>query len=114
VDHLYQQRFSGFRPITTTAPQRRWWDGQIVAAAQQERFFRKKYDARFPCEAIAYCLSEAGLEMADFTHIVFYDKPLLEFERLLETYLAFAPRGFSSFVRAIPVWLSEGNRLRAQ
>ncbi len=82
-------------------------DGQIVAAAQQERFSRKKHDARFPGDAIAYCLAEAGLGMADVTHIVFYDKPLLKFERLLETYLAFAPRGFRSFVRAIPVWLKE-------
>jgi carbamoyltransferase len=82
-------------------------DGRIVAAAQEERFSRKKHDARFPAGAIRYCLEEAGLEMADVTHIVFYDKPLLKFERLLETYLAFAPRGFKSFVRAIPVWLKE-------
>jgi carbamoyltransferase len=82
-------------------------DGRIVAAAQQERFSRKKHDARFPADAIRYCLREAGLELSELTHIVFYDKPLLKFERLLETYLAFAPRGFRSFVTAIPVWLKE-------
>jgi carbamoyltransferase len=82
-------------------------DGRITAAAQEERFSRKKHDARFPGGAVRFCLQEAGLEMADVTHIVFYDKPLLKFERLLETYLAFAPRGFRSFVRAIPVWLKE-------
>jgi len=82
-------------------------DGRIVAAAQEERFSRNKHDARFPAHAVRYCLREAGLGLADVTHVVFYDKPLLKFERLLETYLAFAPRGFRSFVRAIPVWLKE-------
>ena len=82
-------------------------DGRIVAAAQEERFSRKKHDARFPADAIAYCLEEAGLALADVSHIVFYDKPLLKFERLLETYLSYTPRGFRSFIAAIPVWLKE-------
>jgi len=82
-------------------------DGQIMAAAQEERFTRKKHDPGFPAQAIAYCLSEAGLQLSDIDHIVFYDKPLIKFERLIETYLAFAPRGFRSFFAAIPVWLKE-------
>lgn len=82
-------------------------DGHIVAAAQQERFSRKKHDAGFPADAIRYCLQEAGLQMTDIQHVVFYDKPLLKFERLLETYIDFAPRGFQSFVKAIPIWLKE-------
>jgi carbamoyltransferase len=82
-------------------------DGKIIAAAQEERFTRKKHDADFPAEAIRYCLREAGLQVSDLTHIVFYDKPLIKFERLLETYLAYAPAGFQSFVKAIPVWLKE-------
>lgn len=82
-------------------------DGRIVAAAQEERFTRKKHDAGFPAEAIRYCLQEAGLQLADIDRVVFYDKPLLKFERLLETYLAYAPAGFRSFLTAIPVWLKE-------
>ncbi len=82
-------------------------DGRIVAAAQEERFTRKKHDEGFPAEAICYCLREAGLTLRDITHVVFYDKPLIKFERLLETYLAYAPAGFQSFVKAIPVWLKE-------
>jgi carbamoyltransferase len=82
-------------------------DGDIVAAAQEERFSRKKHDARFPRRAIDYCLREAGISLADVTHIVFYDKPLVKFERLLETYLSYAPRGLISFVAAMPVWLKE-------
>lgn len=82
-------------------------DGNIVAAAQEERFTRKKHDAEFPAEAIRYCLREAGLSLTDITHVVFYDKPLIKFERLMETYLAYAPAGFRSFVKAIPVWLKE-------
>ena len=82
-------------------------DGEIVAAAQEERFTRKKHDARFPHNAVRYCLAEAGIQAADLDHIAFYDKPFLKFERLLETYLAFAPRGFRSFRIAIPVWLRE-------
>jgi len=82
-------------------------DGRIVAAAQEERFTRKKHDARYPINAIRYCLSEAGVGLGDIDHVVFYDKPFLKFERLLETYLAFAPRGFTSFRMAIPLWLKE-------
>src|SRR6516165_3751361 len=82
-------------------------DGRIVAAAQEERFTRKKHDSSFPKNAIAYCLEEAGAELDDLDHAVFYDKPFLKFERLLETYLTFAPRGFSSFRMAMPLWLKE-------
>jgi carbamoyltransferase len=82
-------------------------DGKIVAAAQEERFTRKKHDARFPANAINFCLRRAGIPLSAVDSIVFYDKPLLKFERLLETYLAFAPRGFKSFRLAIPVWLRE-------
>ncbi len=82
-------------------------DGEIVAAAQEERFSRRKHDARFPEHAVRYCLSEGGLSLRDVTHVVFYDKPLVKFERLLETYLAYAPRGFRSFLAAMPVWLKE-------
>ena len=82
-------------------------DGRIVAAAQEERFTRKKHDPSFPHHAIAYCLAEAGARLDDLDHVVFYDKPFLKFERLLETYLAFAPRGFRSFRMALPLWLKE-------
>ena len=82
-------------------------DGRIVAAAQEERFTRIKHDADFPRHAVAFCLSEAGCRLADVDRVVFYDKPLLKFERLLETYLAFAPRGFASFRKALPLWLKE-------
>lgn len=82
-------------------------NGEIIAAAQEERFTRKKHDAAFPVHAIAYCLEEAGLSLSDIDFITFYDKPLVKFERLLETYLGYAPRGFRSFVMAIPVWLKE-------
>jgi carbamoyltransferase len=82
-------------------------DGEIVAAAQEERFTRKKHDARFPHNAVRYCLAEAGIQATELDHVAFYDKPFLKFERLLETYLAFAPRGFRSFRIAIPVWLRE-------
>jgi len=82
-------------------------DGRIVAAAQEERFTRKKHDAGFPRQAIDYCLAEGGTGLRDIDRVVFYDKPLLKFERLLETYLAFAPRGFRSFRMAIPLWLRE-------
>ena len=82
-------------------------DGDIIAAAQEERFTRKKHDAGFPSLAISYCLKDAGLELTDLDHIVFYDKPLVKFERLLETYLAYVPKGFRSFVAAMPVWLKE-------
>jgi carbamoyltransferase len=82
-------------------------DGRIMAAAQEERFTRKKHDASFPKNAIAYCLDEAGCRLSDLDSVVFYDKPFLKFERLLETYLTFAPRGFASFRIALPVWLKE-------
>ena len=82
-------------------------DGEIVAAAQEERFTRKKHDAGFPRQAIAYCLREAGLSVADLDYVGFYDKPLLKFERILESYLAVAPRGLRSFLTALPVWLRE-------
>ncbi|MHC5540515.1 carbamoyltransferase family protein, partial [Singulisphaera rosea] len=82
-------------------------DGQIAAAAQEERFTRKKHDSAFPTHAVAYCLKAAGLSVADLDWVGFYDKPLLKFERLLETYLAFAPRGFRSFSMAMPIWLRE-------
>jgi len=82
-------------------------DGEPVAAAQEERFSRKKHDAGFPRNAIAYCLREGGITLDDVDHVVFYDKPFLKFERLLETYLAFAPRGFRSFRMAIPLWIRE-------
>jgi len=82
-------------------------DGEIIAAAQEERFNRKKQYAGFPTEAIRYCLREGGISLGDLRYIAFYDKPLVKFERLLETYLAFAPRGIRSFVTAMPVWLKE-------
>jgi len=82
-------------------------DGSIVAAAQEERFTRRKHDAGYPRNAIDYVLSEAGLSLAAVDYVVFYDKPFLKFERLLETYVAFAPRGFASFRMAMPVWLKE-------
>ena len=82
-------------------------DGIIVAAAQEERFTRKKHDAGFPEHAITYCLHEAGISVAELDYVVFYDKPLIKFERLLETYLAYTPRGFRSFLAAMPVWLKD-------
>ncbi|MEG5162423.1 carbamoyltransferase [Microcoleus sp. AT3-A2] len=82
-------------------------DGEIIAAAQEERFSRKKHDARFPKNAIAYCLKEAQIDLREVDQIVFYDKPLVKFERLLETYLSYAPQGFRSFLAAMPIWLKE-------
>ena len=82
-------------------------DGRIVAAAQEERFTRKKHDARFPRDAIAYCLSASALRAAEIDHVVFYEKPFLKFERLLETYFCFAPRGFAAFRSSMQVWLRE-------
>ena len=82
-------------------------DGKIIAAAQEERFTRKKHDAGFPTEAIRYCLAEAGLAFNAIDQVVFYDKPLVKFERLLETYIATTPRGFPSFLAAMPIWLKE-------
>jgi carbamoyltransferase len=82
-------------------------DGRIVAAAQEERFTRRKHDARFPRHAVEACLAEAGVGLDQVDHVAFYDKPFLKFERLLETYLMFAPRGFRSFRMALPLWLKE-------
>lgn len=82
-------------------------DGEIVAAAQEERFTRKKHDHEFPQNAIDYCLRQAGLEPEDLDHVAFYDKPLTKFERLLETYLAYAPAGYRSFRQAMPLWLKQ-------
>ena len=82
-------------------------DGSIVAAAQEERFTRKKHDSSFPAHAIRYCLEEGGTDLAGIDFVVFYDKPFLKFERLIETYLAFVPRGFNSFRMAMPIWIKE-------
>jgi carbamoyltransferase len=87
-------------------------DGEIIAAAQEERFTRKKHDPGFPRSAVAYCLKEAGLKPEQLDFIAFYDKPMLKFERLLETYLAFAPSGVRSFFMAMPVWLREKLMMR--
>lgn len=89
-------------------------DGRIVAAAQEERFTRKKHDAGFPSNAVAYCLEEAGLRPDQLDYVAFYDKPFTKFERLLETYVAFAPRGLGSFSKAIPVWLKDKLHLRGK
>jgi carbamoyltransferase len=82
-------------------------DGHLVGAAQEERFTRKKHDSAFPQNAVQYCLDRAGIKLADVDYVAFYDKPFLKFERLLETYLAYAPRGFNSFRMAMPLWLKE-------
>jgi len=82
-------------------------DGEIIAAAQEERFTRKKHDSSFPARAVEYCLAEDRVTLDDIDHIVFYDKPFVKFERLLETYLAFAPRGLRSFQMAVPLWIRE-------
>jgi carbamoyltransferase len=88
-------------------------DGRVMAAAQEERFSRRKNDERFPQHAAAFCLREGGITPADLDAVVFYDKPILKFARLLETYLAVAPRGFLSFVRGLPSWLGEKLHLHA-
>ena len=82
-------------------------DGEIIAAAQEERFTRKKHDAGFPTHAIQYCIKEAGIAANEIDNVVFYEKPFVKFERLLETYLAFAPKGFTSFAKAMPVWIKD-------
>lgn len=82
-------------------------DGEIVAAVQEERFSRKKHDARFPAQSIGYCLAAANLALTELDYVVFYEKPLVKFERLLETYLSYAPKGLKSFIAAMPVWLKE-------
>ena len=86
-------------------------DGRIVAAAQEERFTRKKHDSDFPVHAVRYCLEEGGLQPEDLDYVGFYEKPILRFSRLLETYIGVAPRGFQPFLRAIPIWLNEKLRL---
>src|SRR5271156_4421280 len=80
-------------------------DGRIVAAAQEERFTRKKHDHRFPIHAVAWCLREAGLSAVDLDYVGFYDKPLAKFDRLVETYVAFAPASFKSYLKALPLWM---------
>jgi carbamoyltransferase len=82
-------------------------DGRLIAAAQEERYTRKKHDSAFPTNAVRYCLEAGNIGLGDIDHVVYYEKPFIKFERLLETYLAFAPRGFSSFRRAMPIWLKE-------
>src|SRR2546428_11169819 len=82
-------------------------DGEIVAAAQEERFTRNKHYAGFPTQSVRYCLREGGVSLNDLRYVAFYDKPLVKFERLIETYLAFAPRGIRSFLTAMPIWLKE-------
>ena len=82
-------------------------DGEIIAAAQEERFTRKKHDSSYPFNAINFVLDYANLKLSDVDYIIFYEKPFLKFERLLETYVAFAPKGFVSFSKAIPVWIKE-------
>jgi len=82
-------------------------DGEIIAAAQEERFTRKKHDASFPCHAIKYCIQEAQINAEQIDIVVFYEKPFIKFERLLETYLAFAPKGFISFAKAMPAWIKD-------
>ncbi len=83
------------------------YNGEVVAAAQEERFSRRKYDPAFPAQALMYCLAEAGIDGQQLDHVVFYEKPFPKFERILETYLAFAPRGFASFSRSLPTWIKE-------
>ena len=82
-------------------------DGNIIAAAQEERFTRKKHDKRYPFNAVEYVLKESKLKLHEVDYIVFYEKPFLKFERLLETYVAFAPKGFKSFSKSMPLWLKE-------
>ena len=83
-------------------------DGEIIAAAQEERFTRRKHDQNFPINAIKYCLQDAGINTDDLEIVAFYDKPFLKFERILETYLSFAPKGISSFLKAMPLWIKKG------
>src|ERR1051326_4115049 len=82
-------------------------DGRAAAAAQEERFSRRRHDAGFPARAAAFCLNQAGISAADLDGVAFYEKPFSKFERLLETYLTFAPRGSASFLKAIPLWIEE-------
>ena len=88
-------------------------DGRIVAAAQEERFSRKKHDAGFPRNAVAYCTREARVPLAQIDSVVFYDKPWIKFERMLETYMGFAPKGLKSFLTSMPLWLKEKLNLKS-
>ena len=87
-------------------------DGEIIAAAQEERFTRKKHDSDYPFHAVEFVLKYSNIKFKDLDQIVFFEKPFLKFERLLETYVAFAPRGFNQFLKAIPIWLKEKLFLR--
>src|SRR5919202_4274800 len=89
-------------------------DGEVLAAAQEERFTRRKHDHRFPAHAVEFCLKHAGVTHAELAYVAFYDKPLLKFERLLETYLDYAPKGLRSFLMATPLWLREKLWIREQ
>ena len=89
-------------------------DGEIVAAAQEERFTRKKHDAGFPSHAVAFCLGQAGIRAADLDFVAFYDKPILKFHRILETYLAHAPAGIRSFKNALPIWMGSKLHMRRE
>ena len=89
-------------------------DGEILSAVQEERFSRKKHDSRFPENAVKYCLKTNNLDLKDIKKIIYYEKPLLTFERLLETYIAVAPRGSRSFVAAMQVWLKEKLFLKSE
>ena len=89
-------------------------DGEIVAAAQEERFTRKKHDHEFPINAIRYCLQEGRLEPEQLDYVGFYEKPFLKFERLLETYLSYAPAGFRSFIQFVPLWMKQKLHLRRE
>ena len=82
-------------------------DGEIVAAAQEERFSRKKHDHEFPSNSIQYCLIESGIDVTELDFVAFYEKPFIKFERILETYLAFAPIGIKSFLKAMPLWIKK-------
>ncbi|MFT6338788.1 MAG: carbamoyltransferase, partial [Halioglobus sp.] len=82
-------------------------DGEIIAAAQEERFTRIKHDPSFPANAVKYCLEQTGLKIDELDAFVFYDKPFLKFERLLQTYYGFSPRGLQSFIKAVPIWVKE-------
>ncbi len=89
-------------------------DGEIIAAAQEERFTRIKHDSAFPTHAVQFCFDYGKCEIENIDYVVFYDKPLLKFDRLIETYVSYAPRGYKSFIKAIPVWMKEKMRLRHQ
>lgn len=82
-------------------------DGEVIAAAQEERFTRKKHDHNFPLNAIKYCLKEANISANNLEIVAFYDKPFLKFERILETYLSYAPKGITSFLKAMPLWIKK-------